>query len=74
MPRRGLYGEWRWRKKIELQRARTLSPIFGNGMIKFFIFAKNNERKFSLLYSYVVALGDQFDMGKTNSQSFFRDL
>ncbi len=59
---------------FELPRARTLSPIFGGGMIKFFIFAKNNEINFSLRYSYVVSLVDQSDMGKTNSQTFFRDL
>ncbi len=35
-------------KKIEMQRARTPSPIFGGGLIKFFIFAKNNEIKFPL--------------------------
>ncbi len=49
MPRRGWDGEWRWGGgEIELPRARTLSPIFGNGMIEFFIFAKSNEIKFSL--------------------------
>ncbi len=61
-------------KKMELPRAHILSPILGAGLIKFFIFAKSNEIKFSLWYSNVVSLVDQSDVGKSKLQTFFRDL